>query len=129
MSEPEQSVATHTLTLSVPLNLTANPAAEEYDIQEALAQAMNVILPMIRLGTLGLICDQIVATMEPTGGNVVITFTAPSHCFCGREMEQVTSVGVEPQEAHGSPRVLTDEQRFEQLADERYDDDPEGDPC
>ena len=41
MSHPEQSVATHTLTLSVPLNLTANPAAEEYDIQEALAQAMK----------------------------------------------------------------------------------------
>lgn len=63
---PDRREPTHTLTIAVPLNLDANPAAESYDIQGAMAEAMQAVLPMIRLGTLGLMCDQIVVTMEET---------------------------------------------------------------
>jgi hypothetical protein len=70
MRLPEQHDPTHTLTLEVPLNLTANPAAEEWDIEGALAQAMAAILPMIRLGTLGLICGQVNVTLYSTADEV-----------------------------------------------------------
>lgn len=39
-------------------------AAEQYDIKGALAEAMRVILPLVRLGTLGLLCDDILVTLE-----------------------------------------------------------------
>lgn len=65
MAEPiEWRTPTHTLTITVPLNLEANLAAEGHGIQGALAHAMNAILPMTELGTLGLLCDQIVVTLE-----------------------------------------------------------------
>ena len=52
----ERRERTHTLTIEAPLDLGANAAAEDWDIQAAFAQAMDAILPMIRLGTLGLLC-------------------------------------------------------------------------
>jgi hypothetical protein len=61
---PEKRPPTHTLTFSVPLNLEANAAAESWDIQIALAEAMKAIMPMIRLGTLGLLCGEIVVNLE-----------------------------------------------------------------
>jgi hypothetical protein len=61
---PEQRPPTHTLTIAVPLNLEANPAAEHWDIQGALTEAMKAIMPMVRLGTLGLLCGDTVVTVE-----------------------------------------------------------------
>ena len=61
---PERRPTTHTLTISVPLNLDDNPAAEQWDIQGALAEAMKAIMPMIRLGTLGLLCGDTVVSVE-----------------------------------------------------------------
>ena len=58
MSEP-----THTLIVSVPLNLNANPAAETWDIQDALTEATKAILPLIGLGTLGLLCEEPIVTL------------------------------------------------------------------
>ena len=49
--------------VSVPLNLDANPHAEEWDIQGALAEAMKVVLPLIRVGTLGLLCGDPTVTL------------------------------------------------------------------
>lgn len=51
---PERRELIHTLTISVPLNLDANPAAESWDIQEAFREAIAALLPIISLGTLGL---------------------------------------------------------------------------
>lgn len=61
---PEMREPTHTLTISVPLNLDANHAAEQWDIQAALAEAMKAIMPMIRLGTLGLLCGDTMVSLE-----------------------------------------------------------------
>jgi hypothetical protein len=30
------------------------------------------------------------------GGNTTVTFTQPPRCTCGREMEQVLSIGIQP---------------------------------
>lgn len=59
-----RQIPTHILKISVPLNLDANPAAETYDIQDALAEALKVIMPLVRVGTLGLLCDHPEVTME-----------------------------------------------------------------
>ncbi len=55
MSLPERREPTHELTIRVPLNLAANPTSA-HDIQDAFQQAMNALLPVIRLGTLGVWC-------------------------------------------------------------------------
>jgi hypothetical protein len=60
----EQKRPTHVLDISVPLNLEANPAAESWDIEGALAEALKVILPLVRVGTLGLLCDDPIVTFE-----------------------------------------------------------------
>ena len=60
---PERKNPTHILKVEVSLNLEANPAAESWDIQEALAEAMKAILPMIGLGTLGLLCGDPCVTL------------------------------------------------------------------
>jgi hypothetical protein len=63
---PEKRDPTHTLTISVPLNLDANPAAESWDIQEAFREAITAILPIVSLGTLGLRCGDVVVALEET---------------------------------------------------------------
>ena len=30
------------------------------------------------------------------GGNAIVTFISPPRCGCGAEMEQVTSIGIDP---------------------------------
>jgi hypothetical protein len=55
---------THILRLEIALNLESNPAAESYDIQGALAEAVDVTLPLVRLGTLGLLCGDVNVTLE-----------------------------------------------------------------
>lgn len=52
------------LIISVPLNLDANPAAEDWDIQGAMAEALKTILQVTRLGTLTLLCDDPMVTLE-----------------------------------------------------------------
>jgi hypothetical protein len=64
VSQSERRAPTHMLTISVPLDLGENPAAESWDIQGALAEAMKAIMPMIRLGTLGLLCADPTVTMD-----------------------------------------------------------------
>lgn len=59
-----RSEPTHTLLIAVPLNMDANPAAEGWDTQAAFVEAIGAILPLIRVGTLGLLCDQIQVTLE-----------------------------------------------------------------
>lgn len=59
---------THVLRIEVPLNLDGNPAAEKWDIDGAFQQAMGAILPMLRVGTLGLLCDEVTVTMVELGG-------------------------------------------------------------
>ena len=68
---PEQKRPTHVLTITVPLNFDANPAAEDYDIQGAFQEAVTTVVQMSRLGTLGLICDQIQVELleRPEGGS------------------------------------------------------------
>jgi hypothetical protein len=44
--------------------MDANPAAEGWDTQAAFVEAIGAILPLIRVGTLGLLCDQIQVTLE-----------------------------------------------------------------
>lgn len=60
---PERRVPTYTLTIRVSLNLNADPAKSP-DIQIALAQALKVIMPLIGLGTLGLLCDDSIVMLE-----------------------------------------------------------------
>lgn len=60
----ERSPRTHTLRIDVPLNLEANPHAETWDVQSALAEALKVIMPIVRVGTLGLLCDDPQVTLE-----------------------------------------------------------------
>jgi hypothetical protein len=64
---PERREPTHTLTISVPLDLGVNPAAQEWDIQEAFREALRWILPVTRLGTLGLLCGEITVDVESGG--------------------------------------------------------------
>jgi hypothetical protein len=64
MSQNIASPPSHILRLEVPLDFKANPAAEESDIEGAMRQAMAAILPMLRVGTLGLLCGQIDVTLE-----------------------------------------------------------------
>lgn len=59
----ERRAPTHTLTIRVPLNLDANPAAETWDIQAALAEALKLILSVSRVGTLSLLCDDPIVTL------------------------------------------------------------------
>lgn len=61
---PERQEPTHLLRITVPLNLKANPAAESYDIQGAMAEAVQVVVRLARLGTLGLLCDDLEVTMQ-----------------------------------------------------------------
>ena len=35
------------------------------------------------------------------GGNAIVTFPQPPHCWCGREMEQATEIGVRPEDCTG----------------------------
>lgn len=63
-SLPECREPTHTLTISVPLNLDANPAAESWDIQQAFREAITAILPITSLGTLGLRCGDVVVEVK-----------------------------------------------------------------
>jgi hypothetical protein len=60
----ERRDPTHILRLDVPLDLTANPAAEEFDIEGAMRQAFEIVLAVARVGTLGLLCGDVVVTME-----------------------------------------------------------------
>jgi hypothetical protein len=32
------------------------------------------------------------------GGNAIVIFDRPPYCFCGAEMEQVTEIGVRPED-------------------------------
>lgn len=62
--QPKRRDPTHTLRIDIPLNLTANPAAETWDIEGAMREAMTMVHGVARVGTLGLLCDQIVVTLE-----------------------------------------------------------------
>lgn len=64
MWQPTQSNPTHLLTVTIPLNLNANPAAETYDIQDAMQEALKVIMPIAKVGTLGILCDDPHVAME-----------------------------------------------------------------
>ena len=64
MGQIERRAPTHALTITVPLNLDANPAAESYDIQDAMAEAVQVVLRIARVGTLGLLSDNPIVTLE-----------------------------------------------------------------
>jgi hypothetical protein len=66
---PERRASTHILRFEVPLNLEANPAAESYDIEDAMRQAFDMILAILRVGTLGLLCDDIIVTLEDQDGS------------------------------------------------------------
>jgi hypothetical protein len=68
----EAAETTHILRMDVPLNLTANPAAEGYDIEGAMRQALDLGLAIARVGTLGLLCGDVVVTMEETGSRVAL---------------------------------------------------------
>lgn len=63
----EKLPPTHILRIEVPLNLKDNLAVEEWDIQGAFAAAMSAVLPMTRLGTLGLICNDIIVSVDEVG--------------------------------------------------------------
>ncbi len=65
---PERREPTHMLRVEVPLNLKANPAAETWDIEDALAEAVGVVLRLARLGTLGLLCDDPSVTLDSVSG-------------------------------------------------------------
>jgi hypothetical protein len=64
---PERREPTHTLTISIPLDLEANPAAESWDVQSAMQQALSVLLPILSLGTLGLRCGDFDVWMKEAG--------------------------------------------------------------
>jgi hypothetical protein len=48
------------------------PAAEGYDIEGAMRQALDLGLAIARVGTLGLLCGDVVVTMEETGSRVAL---------------------------------------------------------
>jgi hypothetical protein len=58
----------HLMTITVPLDMGGNSAAAAWDVQDALAQAMRAIMPMIRLGTLELLCGEVVVQIDECGG-------------------------------------------------------------
>ena len=67
MSRPvELREPTHMLTITVPLDMDANPAAETWDIGDAVAEALKAIIAMIRLGTLGLLCGDLTVVVTPS---------------------------------------------------------------
>jgi transcriptional regulator with XRE-family HTH domain len=59
-------------TFAPALNDPANPAAEGYDIEGAMRQALDLGLAIARVGTLGLLCGDVVVTMEETGSRVAL---------------------------------------------------------
>lgn len=63
----DRTPPTHILRIDVPLDLKANAAAEEWDIRDAMAEAVQVIVRIARVGTLGLLCDDPVVTLVEEG--------------------------------------------------------------
>lgn len=62
----EQRPGTHILKFEIPLDLHANDAASGVEIEYAFREVVTTILPLIKLGTLGLICDQVTVSMAET---------------------------------------------------------------
>ena len=65
MSAVEKRDPTYMLTVSVPLDIE-DGEAETRDVQGGLAAALHVILPLINLGTSGLLCGEITVTLDKT---------------------------------------------------------------
>src|SRR6185312_14026551 len=53
MSLSERRAPTHILRIEMPLDLDANSAAERFDIEGALAEALKLITSVAKVGTLG----------------------------------------------------------------------------
>lgn len=61
----ERKPPTHLLQINVPLNLEANPAVESYVIQDAMHEALQLVVRIARVGTLGLLCDDPEVVFRP----------------------------------------------------------------
>lgn len=63
MRLPEQRPRTHTLTIEVPVNL-ADSDVPQADLQEAMSDVLRCVMPIVKLGTLGLLCDDVQVTFS-----------------------------------------------------------------